>query len=50
MASCLEAPRRFGGVPLPPTEPLQAEASVYAGNALTMMARVGDKPDNPSPP
>ena len=49
MASCLEAPRLFGGVPLPPTGPLWAEVRVCACDALNMMARVGDKPDKLSP-
>ena len=43
MASCLEAPRLFGGVPLPPTGPLWAEACVHASDAINVSARVSDK-------
>ena len=49
MASCLEAPRLFGGVPLPPTGPLWAEACVNASDAINVSARVSDKPDMLSP-
>ena len=44
MASCLEAPRLFGGVPLPPTGPVWAEACVHASDAINVSARVSDKP------
>ena len=47
--SCLEAPRLFCGVPLPPTGPLWAEECVYACDALNITARVRDKPDKLSP-
>ncbi|CAN0297573.1 unnamed protein product, partial [Scytosiphon promiscuus] len=36
MASCLEAPRLFGGVPMPPTGPLWAEACAFASDVLNM--------------
>ena len=49
MASCLEARRLFGGVPLPPTGPLWAEACAYASDVLNMTARVRDRPDMLSP-
>ena len=49
MASCLEALRSFGGVPLPPTGHLWAEACVHASDAINMSARVSDKPDMLSP-
>ena len=49
MGSCLEAPRLFGGVPLPRTGPLWVEACVYACDALNVTAMVGDKPDKLSP-
>ena len=49
MASCLEAPRLFGGVHLQPTGPLWAEACVQASDAINMSTRVSDKPDMLSP-
>ena len=49
IASCLEAPRLFGGVPLPPTGPLWAEAYVHASDAVNVSVRVRDKPDVLSP-
>ena len=45
MASCLEALRLFGGVPLPPTGPSGAKACVHASDAISVSARVSDKPD-----
>ena len=42
MESCLEAPHLFGGVPLPPTGPLWAEACVHASDAINVSARVSD--------
>ena len=49
MASCLEPPRLLGGVPLPPTGPLLAEACVQARITTNASARVSDKPDIVSP-
>ena len=49
MASCPEAPRLFGGVPLPPTGPLWAEACVHASDVINVSARVSDKPGMLSP-
>ena len=49
ISSCLEAPRLFGGVPLPPTRPLSVEACVHASGAINVSARVSDKPDMLSP-
>ena len=49
MATCLEALRLFGGVPLPPTGPLWAEACVHASDAINVSARMSDKPGVLSP-
>ena len=49
MASCLEVPRLFGGMPLPPTGPPWAETCVHAIDAINVSARVSDKPDMLSP-
>ena len=49
MASCLEAPRLFSGVPLRPTGPLWAEACVHASDAMQVSAGVRDGPDVLSP-
>ena len=49
MASRLEAPRLFRDANLPPTQPLWAEACMYASDVINMTARVGDKPDMFSP-
>ena len=49
MASCLEAPRLFGAVPLPPTDSLWAEACVHASDASNVSARVSDRPGMLSP-
>ena len=42
MESCLEAPRLFGGVPLPPRGSLWAKAYAFASDVLNMTARVRD--------
>ena len=49
MASRLEAPRLFRDANLPPTQPLWAEACMYASDVINMTARVGDKPEMLSP-
>ena len=49
MASYLEAPRLLGGVPLPPTGSLSAEACAFASDVLNITARVTDRPHMFSP-
>ena len=49
IASCPEAPHLFGGVPLPTTGPLWAEACVHTSDAINVSARVSDKPGMLSP-